>query len=381
MAKLTQPLGSSEARGKLGGLVYNTWRGISYVKAKATPGNQNTNRRLAVRALTKQCTSRWQSISDAQRSLWNFYASIHPDPDWTGNPRRLSGYNYFVRSNFRLLDLGLSILDNPPVRPNQFPLATLSAEASGSSIEVSWTLPAGAVASEFKVDIWYSPPLSAGVQPKLELTKHKVYVSAEDGSHTTPEISRGSYGVFARTIDESSGLASPWLLASVSLGEGVPLAQGPFLPLDSSNLDSGTTPWEDPALIQLEDSSFSYLDHPADETSDGLLGNYFDFSIPPAATIVGIKLDLLLTNSLTCKLTVQAYLDGLVGDYTNQFIGVIVDPTWFSFGSQSDLWGFAWSPADINSIDFGFVSSLSEVDEGIAAFNIDCYTVTVYYTI
>ncbi len=93
MAVVTWPLSSGEARGRVGGLIYNTWRGRSYVKAHAHYQTglsplQQTNQALAAIA-----TAAWQSFTDQRRSAWADFANRHNTPDWTGNTRRLTGYN------------------------------------------------------------------------------------------------------------------------------------------------------------------------------------------------------------------------------------------------------------------------------------------------
>lgn len=59
MAKVTLPLMSAEARGKVGGLIYNTWRGNSTVKIKKAPAQPRTARQLLIRAFATTCSRAW----------------------------------------------------------------------------------------------------------------------------------------------------------------------------------------------------------------------------------------------------------------------------------------------------------------------------------
>lgn len=355
MAKLTQPLGSSEARGKLGGYVYNTWRGIAYVKAKATPGNQNTPRRLALRALAKACTTRWQAITDGQRAQWNYFAASTPDVHWTGNPKRLSGYNWFIRTNVRLLDIGLSILDTPPYRPLPWPLATLAASVISDEITITWTLPPGPVASQLTTDIWYTAAQSAGRQPKLEDAKHKAYVASEAGTHTTPALATGTYGIFARTIDELTGLASPWLLVTATIAPGAAETAGPNFPAAYEDFQTVLPYWIDPANLFANDDAYAENDADPGPDSDVLLLTDWGFAIPLTATIVGITAVTEAAAFDANDIKLRLWVDGeALGDTKVQTVtpnGAAV----YTFGGPADDWNASPTPAILNLSTNGII--------------------------
>ncbi len=97
MPKVKNPLFSQEARGGIAGLVYNTWRGINYVKTNTSPTGQGTALRLAAQALMTAISKLWQTATDANRTAWGQYAIDHPVTDWTGSPKRLTGMNWFMK--------------------------------------------------------------------------------------------------------------------------------------------------------------------------------------------------------------------------------------------------------------------------------------------
>jgi hypothetical protein len=77
MAKLTAPLFSMEAAGKLGAnLIYQTWRGRPYVrkltKSKSTP----TPHQVAIRKVVAICPALWNALPDEYRQDW---AAYRPD--------------------------------------------------------------------------------------------------------------------------------------------------------------------------------------------------------------------------------------------------------------------------------------------------------------
>lgn len=97
MAKLTGPLMSFGARGKLGGsLVYSAWKGINTARQLVTPANPRTPAQIAQRGLLSVIVEAWRSttITQAIRLGWNKAAQL------TG--RAISGFNLFTSQLVKL---------------------------------------------------------------------------------------------------------------------------------------------------------------------------------------------------------------------------------------------------------------------------------------
>jgi hypothetical protein len=380
MAVVVGPLHSTEARGKVGGIVYNTWRGRSTVRTKVTPANQYTPRRLDIRAKTKACTLRWQEITDNQRAAWCWWAAIHPDIDWTGKPKRLTGYNWWVRCNCRLLDIGLDIIDTPPLRSNQWPVATLDTTTDEDQVVVTWSLPAGAPDTDLIVDIWLTTRMSPGRKPKIEDAKHYAYVPAEDGTYTTGSLQAGHYGVYARVIDETTGLASPWILSEITIPSGGAASQGPYTPDSGQTLNTNLNIWANPDRITAIDDSTAHSIIPESESSDDLLGTDYDFAIPVGATITGILVEVRIRVDDDGTLNGTLYREGSpVGD-TKQSAITPNGLSWYSLGGAADLWGTTWTPAQINAAGFGAICNVANDGSEENDAYVDAYRVTVHYT-
>ena len=101
MAKVVGPLHASEARGKMGGLVFNSWRGFATVKAKHAPAQPRTQKQLLVRAICVICARAWQLLTT--QADWTTYANTHTLVDWTNTPKRLTGANWYVMLSTRVL--------------------------------------------------------------------------------------------------------------------------------------------------------------------------------------------------------------------------------------------------------------------------------------
>ncbi len=208
MAKLVGPLHSAEARGRVSGLIYNTWRGISYAKAFCSPAQPGTQRQLQVRAWAVQLVRAWASLTSTQQGTWNQYAVDHPYIDWTGNPKRLTGANYYLALNLRMLDMGKTVQTSAPVTNAPDAVAAFVAADGVGQSSCSWTAFAG---TDKSVDLWGYGPHSAGRIPTLQRAKHKVYVPGETSPYVLTGLGLGLWTIYARCVDEDNGLASTWV--------------------------------------------------------------------------------------------------------------------------------------------------------------------------
>jgi hypothetical protein len=100
MAKVVGPLSSIEARGKVGPLVYNSWRGLHTVRSKVTPKTQNSTAQNAVQDNLHAVVKLWQDYGVAHWAAWELFGREHKETDWTGTARTLCGYSWFCRMNY-----------------------------------------------------------------------------------------------------------------------------------------------------------------------------------------------------------------------------------------------------------------------------------------
>ena len=216
MAKCKNPLMSQEARGGISGYVYNTWRGISYVKSNTSPTGQGTPLRLLAQARLATIAKLWATATDAQRADWAAYALAHPVSDWTGNPLRLTAANWFTGCNVQLAILGVApILDAPVVGPppaaSGFTLATLA-----GNLQSTWTSPTD---EHHTLKIFLAGPLSPGVAARREQAKFLINF---DGDTAQPGVllmapAPGRYTAFAVVVDNANGLTSTLVSSFVDI--------------------------------------------------------------------------------------------------------------------------------------------------------------------
>lgn len=217
MAKAVQPLMSLEARGKMGGLIYNTWRGIATVKAFKSPSQPNTAAQLERRSVLTELSREWAALTSTQREAWQTYAQSHLQNDWTGNPLRLTAQNWFVRCGARAILVGGSSLASPPsaaapVNPSELTFSVMA--GSPQTVQVTWD--GLSLASQHLV-IYGAGPFSRGRTPRKEQAAI-VAILASNSMSPAVVISNpaaGKWGFWTQVIDDTTGLASSLLYNEV----------------------------------------------------------------------------------------------------------------------------------------------------------------------
>ena len=210
MAKVKMPLMSIEARGALGGLVFNTWRGQNYVKTNTSPTGQGTTARLAAQALLVAAAKLWATIGNGNRANWNQYAIDHPITNWTGTPMRLTGMNWFVRCTVNLYRIGVAPVLTAPLVAAPDPITGFSVTNPADYIQVAWTTPASGA---LKMDWWLVGPQSKGITAKIQKASWVGYQAPTDfaGAILVTPSEVGRYTVWGRVISQANGLASTFV--------------------------------------------------------------------------------------------------------------------------------------------------------------------------
>jgi len=210
MAKVTQPLGSIEARGSVGGLVYQPWRGIQTVRARVGPASQASEKRAAIRALLASVAAEWRALSDQQRENWTQYALLHLDPYWTGEDIRLPGFHRFCRMAFLAQWSGSPPFTDPPIEVERNQIENLALVDFGGYLLVTWDYDQSPGGLMPQVDLWAAIDHSPGKQCTLKDARHIAFSDADSLSWPSPWPSVGTYTCFARPI-WTTGQTNPWI--------------------------------------------------------------------------------------------------------------------------------------------------------------------------
>lgn len=165
------------------------------------------------------------------------------------------------------------------------------------------------------------------------------------------------------------------------VGGGVPIpisgSAGPNSSTVLANLGGGDSPW---SVSGQTASCVLFID------SGTLAFSGYKFSIPAGATILGIVVNIF------CQATYPSQVNSSTVQLTKAGVPAGVNrggstPTWpspsssITYGANNDLWGTAWTPADLNNAGFGV--RIAAHNNGTPFQNISesQVTITVYYSV
>lgn len=113
----------------------------------------------------------------------------------------------------------------------------------------------------------------------------------------------------------------------------------------------------------------------------------FGFNIPANAVIEGVTIDvygLPDANGAVRDCTIALRRDNLNNLWGNNMAGNSpwnVNNAQHTYGAQDDLWGLTWTPADVNSVDFGTYIKLQNTSNQFHSVNVDAVFITVTYSL
>jgi hypothetical protein len=209
VAKVKNPLGSSEARGAVGEFVYGTWRGISVVRTKVTPEAKPPGLREAAQAVLAEAAAAWSTIDPESRQRWYDYAAQHVAPDWTGTDLRLPAYNCFIRTWVtRSIDSWVPS-EYPPIDACLCDITDLIAYPTPPIGNVDYTWYGPDDHHNYGVQIWSTNPHSAGRNPTLH-DAHRCGVVKGGATSADVPIGAGEIRTAFLRVVHSTGQIGNW---------------------------------------------------------------------------------------------------------------------------------------------------------------------------
>lgn len=209
MAVVVMPLMSVEARGSVGGLTYNTNRGVRYVKTRSGPSREPTAKQLQMLGLNHNCNSIWAAMTIDQRRSWDDYADTHTESDWTGTPRRKSGQNWFSRINVRRQLLSLPIEEAPPTETQQGHLDGFTVFHIPDVVACEWSHSTFPQHTYTWLELYLAGPLSAGINATLHNAIRADACPIDDESIAIHAYGLGTFTLFSRLM-LANGIVGPW---------------------------------------------------------------------------------------------------------------------------------------------------------------------------
>jgi len=145
----------------------------------------------------------------------------------------------------------------------------------------------------------------------------------------------------------------------------------------------GTEAWSDLDNCKVSDDAYTSAVLSASEVSNYLKVTSFGFQIADDAVVKGIK--VLVEKKASAADKIKDYEVKLVKGGVIQNENKAKTEYWSiydgysEYGSKSDLWGLSWTPADINSSDFGVVIAVKNEGSGDYTAYIDHVCIAVFY--
>ena len=162
MAKIKFGMMMTDASGKLGGQVFSKNRGGSYVRTKVTPTNPQTSAQSTIRGIFASISSRWSSLTGAQRASFNGFVQAYARTDIFGDLRNPSGKSLFQRLN-QNLELSGQTQRDVCISPAEVPFANLASALADVS-STSFTAAYAGDLTGCKVVVWATPQMSQGTK-------------------------------------------------------------------------------------------------------------------------------------------------------------------------------------------------------------------------
>lgn len=142
MALIKYGGGIVQMSGSIAGNTYARNRYGNYARARTKPTNPNTGGQVLVRSAMSECTERWSdTLTIAQRTAWNLYASSVAMKNRLGETIHLSGFNHYIRSNsFRVAYSKTPVDDGPVIfeLPAADPAFTIALGEAAQQITVTF---------------------------------------------------------------------------------------------------------------------------------------------------------------------------------------------------------------------------------------------------
>jgi len=107
--------GIVQMSGSIAGTTFARNRYGNYARARTKPVNPNTANQQVIRGLMATLTTAWsQTLTAAQRTAWNLYASSVSMKNRLGEAVNLTGFNHYLRSNIAIVQAGGTQVDDGP---------------------------------------------------------------------------------------------------------------------------------------------------------------------------------------------------------------------------------------------------------------------------
>jgi hypothetical protein len=247
------------------------------------------------------------------------------------------------------------------------------------------------------------PQLNFGFATLVLEVKHQLVALASGNAFVKVTTDNGLNWSTIRTIVAADGapVTTPFVLPvgqNTSLVRArvelpiTDLSVGPSVGATAADTAGiGTVAWATPTNAQSSNDVYANFNSAVNNTTSHWLKiTNFGFAVPAGATILGIKVEVEMNASdntasdHVIDAGVKIVKGGVISGTDHKRGGTVwpLADTFVAFGGDADLWGVAWTPADINGVTFGVViaAKITTISASSIDANIDSAKITVYYT-
>lgn len=231
MAKVTFGPIVSEARNKVGGVVFSRNPHGAFSRAWAIPPYTNTAAQIAARAAFSTLSERWRvTLTDDQRAGWRALGVRYKHTDVFAQKSNRPGLQAFLRANLALSSVAAATLDDAPrTQRASDPMSITATAASGSPPSIQVDCLVDPQPSE-AVQLWVSPQLNPG---RAYFFRKMRLIHTEPAGTAAPWDPSADFqtrygalsepsklGIGVRYIDTATGAIGPWRTALITVTAG-----------------------------------------------------------------------------------------------------------------------------------------------------------------
>lgn len=141
MAIFTPGVAVGQISGRVGGTVFAHNRGGAYMRNGSIPSIVMTQKAMLYKGYLAAASQLYANATDDEAAAWREYAANHPVTNRLGRSHNLTGGNWFVACNSRLIAAGVTPITLPPNAPaptgSQIASAAVAAGAGSATITLS----------------------------------------------------------------------------------------------------------------------------------------------------------------------------------------------------------------------------------------------------
>ena len=105
----------TDIKGSIGGITYQKNGSGTIARLKPRKNKTNTQKQRDQQPRLKTLQKEWNVLELGQKVLWNDFASVNDKIGLDGNPKKLTGYQWYLSINQNRLLFNDTILQEPPV--------------------------------------------------------------------------------------------------------------------------------------------------------------------------------------------------------------------------------------------------------------------------